>query len=306
MNTTAFNEFDLAIVNALKNNPDGLRYSDLLRRSGREYNTLHFGLRKRMDIENPSKDEKGINVKTFDKHLKELVADGVLERIEERRARVFYKLMIPEDSFPKQYIKEARNWLLPAFVGHARRMHETREFNEPLVESLIEDFSTHLIRDSLVEAIKLYSKNPVWARYLIDESTELTRRLLNEFTIEVASIMGYDKENYGKMIQVLHELQNRRSKRYQAQARRIKPMSGRIPRQTVSSADFTVDLSKMEEHKGGEFQCPRCKMHISPEDNTEKAYGIIGTELSNKSGFLRALAVKCHGCGAIIKLEGFD
>lgn len=68
--------------------------------------------------------------------------------------------------------------------------------------------------------------------------------------------------------------------------------------------DFTIDLSELE--GGGDFVCPRCRMHISPDDITEKAYNVVGTELNIKGDELKALAVKCLGCDAVIKFEGFE
>src|SRR3989337_3019817 len=76
------NQVEVAIVRTLRKNPQGLRYNELHRRSGEEYGRI-------------SGDQKGINIKTFDKHLKGLVSEHALERIEEKRSRVWYKLAIP-------------------------------------------------------------------------------------------------------------------------------------------------------------------------------------------------------------------
>ena len=62
-----------AILMVLVRHRKGIRYNDLHRESGRE-----FG--------------KRIWIKTFDKHLKLLVNSGIVERNEETRYKVFYKL----------------------------------------------------------------------------------------------------------------------------------------------------------------------------------------------------------------------
>jgi DNA-binding HxlR family transcriptional regulator len=291
--TSPSNQFDVAIVRALRKNPQGLRYCDLLKRSGEEYKTLHFGLRRRKDTENELKDGNGINVKTFDKHLKGLVADGVLERVEEKRTRVFYKLMIPEDSFPKQYIVAARYWRIPLLVASAKRTYKNRELSEFEVEDLIEDKTTSLVRDSLVEAIRLYSKNPAWARYLIDESIELTRSMLNE----IVMTLGNDKKARRNVEQASLRLERKRSKRYDAQIRKLRRMDESTHGQTVPNPDFTIDLDKVVGGKS-DYACPRCGTSFDPKES----HDVVAMKISANNEIVHA--IKCNGCNAVIKVEG--
>ena len=64
---------------------------------------------------------------------------------------------------------------------------------------------------------------------------------------------------------------------------------------------YTINLANSDED--GSFQCPKCKMSISPEDVNENNYSIEDTKLVN--GELSELVISCGKCGSIIKLTGF-
>jgi hypothetical protein len=65
---------------------------------------------------------------------------------------------------------------------------------------------------------------------------------------------------------------------------------------------YTIKITTIDED--GSFQCPKCKMSISPEDENEENYTIEGTKLVN--GELSELKISCGKCGSIIKLVGFQ
>lgn len=283
-------QFDLAIVKALRKNPQGLRYSELLRKSGEEYRRT-------------SGDDKGINVKTFDKHLKRLVSERALERIEEKRFKVFYRLMIPEESVPKIFVERYRDWYVPMILDLAKSWTKV-EYSEAYVEIIVDLLAIKLVRRSLSEAIRLYQTNPVWARYLIDESIESTRKLFNE----IAAILGAGEGARGNIQQILNKLELKWSKQHDTRLRTLTRrerarlgMHESEMKHIPSNTDFIIDLSKRTEPT---FECPRCRMLISPDDDKQESYSIIGTEM--KGNCLKALGLKCQGCGAIIRLEGFD
>jgi DNA-binding HxlR family transcriptional regulator len=251
---TAFGAFDTAIVSALKKNPQGLRYNDLYRKSGEEYKDVQFKAVTWSSASSERQGGNGINVRTFDKHLKGLVADGILERVEEKRFRVFYKLLIPEDSFPKRYVKSIRNEFTPLFekffnsVGElfkspelgkkswkkykergGTRLRTKKEGDEFLVKVLI-DFTTHWTRDSLVQAIKLCKENPAWSRYIIDEAAEISRNLCNK----VVETLGKSEEAQKRVRAILDKLENEQRTRDKADdefiVRRIDEMEREINR----------------------------------------------------------------------------
>lgn len=65
---------------------------------------------------------------------------------------------------------------------------------------------------------------------------------------------------------------------------------------------YTIDLASVEED--GSFQCPRCKISISPDDETENNYKIEDTKLVN--GELSELIITCGKCRSVIKLTGLQ
>jgi hypothetical protein len=65
---------------------------------------------------------------------------------------------------------------------------------------------------------------------------------------------------------------------------------------------YTINVASVEEN--GSFQCPKCKMSISPDDETEENYKIEETKLV--SGELSELIITCGKCRSVIKLTGFQ
>jgi len=65
---------------------------------------------------------------------------------------------------------------------------------------------------------------------------------------------------------------------------------------------YTINVATVEEN--GSFQCPKCKMSISPDDETEDNYKIEDTKLVN--GELSELIITCGQCRSVIKLTGFQ
>jgi hypothetical protein len=162
--TPPLSQFDLAIMNALKKNPKGLRYSELHRKSELEYERMGSG--------------KGINVRTFDKHLKWLVSERALERIVEARYRVYYKLTIPTQL--KVYVEASRAPTMSIVKTLEKCAAERSQFPEPLV-GLLMDWIGYSVKDALLMGFQLWTlKNPVFARYWVDEEMETTRHFFNE------------------------------------------------------------------------------------------------------------------------------
>ena len=67
-------------------------------------------------------------------------------------------------------------------------------------------------------------------------------------------------------------------------------------------SEYTINLANSEED--GSFQCPKCKMSISPDDENEVNYKIEDTKLAN--GELSELIITCGKCRSVIKLTGFQ
>lgn len=63
-----------------------------------------------------------------------------------------------------------------------------------------------------------------------------------------------------------------------------------------------LDLTKLEGE--GEFTCPSCGIVISPEDETDAVYTILGTKVSGDQ--LKELEIQCNRCKSKIRLSGFD
>lgn len=66
------------------------------------------------------------------------------------------------------------------------------------------------------------------------------------------------------------------------------------------SVVYTVDLTKID--GDGAFPCPKCGTIISPDDETEEIYQIIGTKV--KGDDLTELILLCNKCGSTIRLVG--
>lgn len=65
---------------------------------------------------------------------------------------------------------------------------------------------------------------------------------------------------------------------------------------------YKLDLTKMEGN--GDFVCPRCGNRISPEDQTEAFYSILGSKVNNTG--LEEVVIRCNKCSSHIHLTGFS
>ena len=65
---------------------------------------------------------------------------------------------------------------------------------------------------------------------------------------------------------------------------------------------YQVDLTKLEGE--GDFPCPGCGVVISPEDETEDVYQILGTKVNGEN--LEELVIQCNRCKSKIRLVGFN
>lgn len=179
--TPPLSQFDLAIMKALRNHPQGLRYIELHRKSELEYEKMGRG--------------KGINVKTFDKHLKWLVSEHALERIAETRYRVYYRLTIPAQL--KVYAEGSRDATTRIMNTIEECMSARSQFPEPAFELLM-DWVAYSVVGALLTGFALWTlQNPVCARYWVDEEMETTRHVFNKI-----ATMLEKKEN----IKDLHRL----------------------------------------------------------------------------------------------------
>jgi hypothetical protein len=65
---------------------------------------------------------------------------------------------------------------------------------------------------------------------------------------------------------------------------------------------YKIDLTKIEGN--GDFACPRCGTKISPDDETEAAYSILGSKVN--SNCLDEVLICCNRCSSHIHLTGFS
>ena len=65
---------------------------------------------------------------------------------------------------------------------------------------------------------------------------------------------------------------------------------------------YKVDLTRIEGN--GDFACPRCGTEISPDDETEAVYSILGSKV-NSNG-LEEVVICCNKCSSHIHLTGFS
>jgi hypothetical protein len=63
-----------------------------------------------------------------------------------------------------------------------------------------------------------------------------------------------------------------------------------------------IDLTEIEGN--GDFACPRCGTKISPDDQTEGVYSILGSKV-NSNG-LEEVVIRCNKCSTHIHLTGFS
>jgi len=71
---------------------------------------------------------------------------------------------------------------------------------------------------------------------------------------------------------------------------------------TDSSLEYQVNLLEIQGE--GDFPCPGCGVVISPEDETEDLYRIVGTKVTGQD--LEELIIQCNKCASKIRLIGFD
>jgi DNA-directed RNA polymerase subunit RPC12/RpoP len=65
---------------------------------------------------------------------------------------------------------------------------------------------------------------------------------------------------------------------------------------------YTIDLTKIGGK--GDFACPRCENKISPEDESETVYSILGSKV--KGNGLEEVLIRCNRCSSHIHLTGFS
>ena len=68
------------------------------------------------------------------------------------------------------------------------------------------------------------------------------------------------------------------------------------------ASTYKIDLAASEDD--GSFQCPKCGLSISPDDESEENYHILDTKIVNYE--LTELIVSCGKCGSTIKVTGFQ
>lgn len=65
---------------------------------------------------------------------------------------------------------------------------------------------------------------------------------------------------------------------------------------------YTIDLAQIE--GDGSFQCPKCGMIISPDDDSGETYEIQDTKVINDK--LDELVITCGKCKSTLTLTGFQ
>jgi hypothetical protein len=65
---------------------------------------------------------------------------------------------------------------------------------------------------------------------------------------------------------------------------------------------YKLDLTKIDGN--GDFACPRCGTKISPDDQTEKVYSILGSRVEHNG--LVEVVICCQKCCSHIHLTGFS
>jgi hypothetical protein len=65
---------------------------------------------------------------------------------------------------------------------------------------------------------------------------------------------------------------------------------------------YQVDLTKIQ--GDGDFQCPKCGVTISPDDETDEVYCVLEKKFGNES--LDELTIQCQKCRSEIQLIGFS
>ena len=65
---------------------------------------------------------------------------------------------------------------------------------------------------------------------------------------------------------------------------------------------YKVDLTTIQGN--GDFQCPKCGVTISPDDETDEVYTVLEKKFGRK--YLDELVIQCQKCGSEIRLTGFS
>lgn len=65
---------------------------------------------------------------------------------------------------------------------------------------------------------------------------------------------------------------------------------------------YKIDLTKIKGN--GDFACPRCSSRISPDDQNEAVYSILGSKVNNIG--LEEVVIRCNKCSSHIHLTGFS
>ena len=65
---------------------------------------------------------------------------------------------------------------------------------------------------------------------------------------------------------------------------------------------YKVDLRTIQGK--GDFQCPKCGVTISPDDETDEVYTVLEKKFGRK--YLDELVIQCQKCGSEIWLTGFS
>jgi transcription initiation factor IIE alpha subunit len=65
--------------------------------------------------------------------------------------------------------------------------------------------------------------------------------------------------------------------------------------------EYKVNLAKID--GSGDFPCPKCKVRMSPDDQTENTYSI--KEIKTRRDRLEELVIQCKTCESLIHLAGF-
>lgn len=68
------------------------------------------------------------------------------------------------------------------------------------------------------------------------------------------------------------------------------------------ASTYELDLTTIEDD--GSFQCPKCGLSISPDDESEENYQILDTKVVNDE--LAELVINCVKCNSTIKLVCFQ
>lgn len=65
---------------------------------------------------------------------------------------------------------------------------------------------------------------------------------------------------------------------------------------------YQVDLTKIQ--GDGDFNCPKCGVTISPDDETDEVYCVLEKKFGNES--LDELIIQCQKCRSEIRLIGLS